>query len=386
MQIHNHFRRVLISGLLLTGFSVYAQTQTLKIGVIAPLTGGGAPWGLAAAEAPKILAAEINANGGLEVAGKKYRIEVIAYDDQYKASDSIAAYNRLIRQDGVKYMIVHTSPAAVALKQTIEDDKVVVLTGAYASKAFDANTKNMFRIYSTAEDYLPTLIPWIKKNYKERRVFIVNPNDETGFVQVELSEKIFKQNGFELIGSDLYERTQKDFQPMFTKIIGMKPEIIDLGSTPPATAGLMVRQAREIGFKGLFIKTAGAGPKEIVAGAGKEAAEGVISVLFVDPANPGYLRIAAAYKKSLGQDPNEMLGPLYDSVNVLLRAIQKAGDVNDTTKVAAAFSQALPMQSVLGDTLTLGGKALIGADQQIMTTTYMIVIKNGQAVVVGKVK
>jgi branched-chain amino acid transport system substrate-binding protein len=381
------FAAPLIASLgLCLGLIASAHAQVLKFGVIAPLTGGGAPWGLAAAEAPRILAAEINAKGGLEVGGKKYRIEVIAYDDQYKAADSVAAYNRLVHQDGVKYMIVHTSPAAVALKQSIEDDKVVALTGAYTAKAFDANTRHLFRIYSTAADYLPAIVPWIKQNHKERRVYLVNPNDETGWDQDRLAQKVFKDNGFDIAGHDLFERNQKDFQPFFTKVIGTKAEIIDLGSTAPATAGLMIRQARELGFKGFFIKSGGAGPKEIVAGAGKEAAEGMVSMLYVDPTNEGYRRIAAEYKKVRGHEPNEMLVNLYDSVNVLFRAIQKAGDVNDTTKVAAAFAQALPTTSVQGDPLSLGGKATAGADQQIMTVTYIAAIRNGQAVVVGKVK
>jgi branched-chain amino acid transport system substrate-binding protein len=371
---------------LCVGLLGSATAQTLKIGVIAPLTGGAAPWGQAAAEAPKILAAEINAKGGLDVGGKKYRIEVITYDDQYKAADAVAAYNRLRHQDGVKYMIVHTGPAAVALKQNVEDDQIVALTGAYTAKAIDANTRYMFRIYSTATDYVPALITWLKENYKERRVFTVNPNDETGWDQSRLTTKLFKANGFAVLGSDLYERTQKDFQPLFTKIIGMKPDLIDLGSTPPATAGLMIRQVRELGYQGRIIKTGGAGPREIVAGAGKEAAEGMISMLYVDPANPGYRRIAAQYRKSLGQEPNEMLGSLYDSVNVLLHAIQKVGDANNTAKVSAAFAQVLPMQSVQGDTLTLGGKATTGANQQIMTATYIGAIKNGQPVVVGKLR
>jgi branched-chain amino acid transport system substrate-binding protein len=283
-------------------------------------------------------------------------------------------------------MIIHTSAAATALKRNVEDDKVIALTGAYSAKAIDANTRYMFRIYSTAADYLPALIGWLKANYKVKTVAIVNPNDETGWDQNQLSQKVFASQGFQVLGSDMYERTQKDFQPLFTKIIAAKPDVLDLGSTAPATAGLMIRQVRELGYKGLIIKTGGAGPKEIVAGAGKESAEGMISMLYVDPSNTGYQRIAAAYQKSVGQEPNEMLLPLYDAFNVMLRAIQKAGDVTDTTRVASAFRQALPMNSIQGDPLSLGGKATIGADQQIMTVTYIGAIKAGKPVVVGKVK
>lgn len=362
------------------------NAETLKIGVIAALTGGGAPWGTAAAQGPKILASEINSKGGLDVNGKKYHVEVIAYDDQYKAADAVAAYNRLVRQDGVKYVFIMASAGALALKQNVESDKVVALTSSYSAKAVDANSKYMFRMFSVAADYLPSLIEWMKNNYKERRIVTINPNDETGWDQAKLTERLFKQNGFQVLGQELYERTQKDFQPLLTKLIALKPELIDLGSTPPATAGLIVRQARELGYKGLFSKTGGAGPNEIIAAAGKDAAEGMISILYADRASEGYKRIASEYKKAVGQDPNEILVSFYDGANVLLQAIQKAGDVQDTSKVAAAFSKALPMPSVQGETLKLGGKATSGADQQIMSVMYIGVIRNGVPVVVGKAK
>ncbi len=377
----------LVAGLGLSiGVLSAASAQTVKIGVIAALTGGGAPWGMAAAEGAKIAAAEVNAKGGLDVGGKKHKVEVIAYDDQYKAADAVAAYNRLVRQDGAKYVIIMSSAGALALKQNVEDDKILALTSSYSAKAIDKNTQYMFRLFSNAYDYLPALITWTRDNYKERRVFTLNPNDETGWDQSKLSETVLKQNGYTITGQEVYERTLKDFQPLFTKIIGLKPEIIDLGSTSPATAGLMIRQARELGYKGMFIKTGGAGPKDILAGAGKEAVENMVSVLYADPKNAGYQRIAAAYKKSTGQEPNEIVVPFYDSVNVLLQAIQKAGTASDTTKVAAAFAKALPMTSLQGDQLTLGGKANSGADQQIMSTMYIGVMKNGEPVVVGKAK
>jgi branched-chain amino acid transport system substrate-binding protein len=358
----------------------------VKIGVIAALTGGAAPWGMAAAEGAKIAAAEVNAKGGLDVGGKKHKVEVIAYDDQYKAADAVGAYNRLVRQDGAKYVVIMSSAGALALKQNLEDDKIIGLTSSYSSKAIDANTKYMFRLFSVSSDYLPSMVSWMKANYKERRVFMLNPNDETGWDQSQLSERLLKDNGFNVIGKDLFERTVKDFQPIFTKIVAMKPELIDLGSTPPSTAGLMMRQARELGYKGLFMKSGGAGPKDIVAGAGKEAAEGMVSVLYADPANEGYKRIAAEYKKSIGQDPNEIIVSFYDATSVLLQAIQKAGDARDTAKVAASFGKVMPMKSAQGDMLTLGGKASSGVDQQIMSTMYIGVIKNGEPVVVGKAR
>ncbi|WP_051235770.1 ABC transporter substrate-binding protein [Ottowia thiooxydans] len=363
-----------------------ASAQTVKIGVIAPLTGGGAPWGLAAAEGPRILAQEINDKGGLDVGGKKHKVEIVAYDDQYKAADAVAAYNRLVNQDKIKYVIVVGSAATMALKQQVEDDKVVTLTASYTGKALDKNSKYMFRLYSPPDDYIGSFIAWMKDNVKGKRIVIVNPNDETGWDQTQVATRVFKTNGFEVLGSELFERAQKDFQPMMTKIIAMKPDVIELGGTSPATAGLIIRQARELGYDKLFSKTGGAGPKDIVASAGAKAAEGTINMLYADPANEGYKRLAAAYKKARGQDANEIIVSFYDGANVLLSAIQKAGSVDDTAKVVAAFPKALPMKSIQGDQLTLGGKSVYGVDAQVMSINYIGTIRNGEPVVLGKTK
>lgn len=64
---------------------------------------------------------------------------------------------------------------------------------------------------------------------------------------------------------------------------------------------------------------------------------------------------------------------------------KKGEDVNDTTKVRAAFGQALPMRSVQGDELVYGGKATSGVENQIMTVGYIGVIRNGVPVMIGKV-
>lgn len=386
MQIDKIVAGIAIGLGLLGGALADARAETLKIGIIAPMTGGGAPSGMAAAEGSKIAAADINAHGGLDIGGKRYQVQVIAYDDQYKAADAVAAYNRLLNQDGVRFMLIYTSASAIALRQQVEDDKSVALTAAFSAKAIDAKTRHMFRLYSTSTDYMPPFAAWLRDNVKGRRMVVVNPNDETGWYQSEFSVKLYKDRGFDVLDAELFERTQQDFAPLLTKIIAMKPDMIELGTTSPATAALMVRQARELGYKGLFVKTGAPSNKEIIAAVGKAGAEGIIGVMFADPNNAGYRRIADAYKKDIGQEPNELVAPCYDAMNVMLHAIQAAGSVDDGDKVAAAFARVLPMPSAQGDELTLGGMATTGANQQIMSVNYVSVIRDGSPVVVGKLK
>jgi branched-chain amino acid transport system substrate-binding protein len=372
---------------LFCGLAAGATADTLKIGVIGPLTGGGAPWGNAAAQAAKIAAAEANAKGGLEVGGKKYQVDVVAYDDQYKAADAIAAYNRLTNQDGVKYIIMVTSPSTLAVAPTAETDKVIVLSTAGVEKAIGPQMAYVFRANSLLRDYVPPTVKWVKEHVPGRRVVILNPNDESGWYSTNLSKTAYSENGFEILSTEMFERSQKDFQPLLTKVLGMKPDIIELASVPPATAGLVVRQARDLGYKGLFVKDAGAATKDILDAAGKDGAEGIIQLHYANPHNEGFQRIAAEYKKAIGQQPDDLMAIYYDGAVALLRAIQQGGDVNDTTKVSNAFfTKTFPITSVQGDQLNLGGKGRPGDPNQIMTPNYISVMKSGEPVIVGTVK
>ena len=132
-------KRTLIALLTVMSFvwaaAVTAQVDTLKIGVVSALSGPGSEWGLAQDGAAKIAAMEINAKGGLKVGGKTYKIEVISYDDQYKAALSVSGATRLIEQDKVKLIVGPMGSAAtLAVKPLFEQHKVVAIIGAYSEK------------------------------------------------------------------------------------------------------------------------------------------------------------------------------------------------------------------------------------------------------------
>lgn len=378
--------RSLLLASALSFSALAAQAETITLGLIGSLTGGGAAWGQAMHQGAKIAADRKNAAGGIKVGEKTYELNVIAYDDHYKAADAVAAYNRLVHQDGAQFVVLMGSAAALALKQTVEDDQVMALTSAYSLKALDAESRYMFRLFSTGHDYGPGLIKWTADNHPERRLVILNPNDETGWDQQQLSEPEYRKNGYEILTAEQYERTLQDFAPLFTKVLALNPDIIDFGSTSPGTAGLMTRQIRDMGYQGKLIKTGGAGPEEIVAVAGKEAAEGMMSVLYADPSNAGFQDLMAAYKTNTGHSGNAIIVAFYDATNVLIKAMEASEDPADATAVAAAFAKALPGVSVQGDPLLPGMVNGEGHPHQIRTTMYVGEIENGVAVSKGAIQ
>lgn len=381
------FRHALVAAVAFAGLTSGAlAAEPLKIGVIAPLTGQGASWGSAAAEAAKMIADKHNAEGGLKVGNEQHKIEVVAYDDEYKAASAIAAYNRMINFDDVKHLLLFSSTSMMSLKETVEDDKIFTLTAAYASGTIDPDTEMVYRIYSTVTDFIPGVINLLGENITERKVVLIDPNDETGWDHEKLARKHYANSGFEVLHSELYERSLKDFAPVVAKVIAMNPEIIDLGGVPPVTAGLLVRQLREMGYNGVLVKTSGVGPNEILQGAGAENAEGMLNLILADPENEHFKEINEEYRTRVGQYPNEIIVPFYDAFNVMFAAIQKAGTIDDPQAVAQAFPQVLPMPSLLGGDLIIGGKENYGSDHQIMSNMYLARFKGGKLEIVGVTK
>jgi branched-chain amino acid transport system substrate-binding protein len=362
--------------------------DVLTIGAIGPLTGAGSAWGLGLAGGVELAAEEINAEGGLKVADKTYQVKVLAYDEQYTAAGCIAAYTRMV-QDGIKFIIGPiSSVGTVAIKEMVEQNKTIIFSGGTSRKIIDANTKFLFRPFSTLTEYGGSLVRWLGEHQPadKRRVALFNPNDETGWDGQGVEEAAYNGNGFKVVASELYERTLKDFQPVLTKVLAEKPDVIEVGTSSPATSGLIVRQAREMGYTGRFIKMGGPGPRDIVAAAGKEAAEGMLNALMADPTNPGYARLAAAFKKEKGFEPNEGFIVFHDAAQVLFAAMQKAGTVTDSDAVRQAIAQVMPFPATMGHQITLSGKQSYGADTQFVTVWNIGEIRNGEPVVVGAVE
>jgi branched-chain amino acid transport system substrate-binding protein len=189
------------------------QVDTLKIGVVSALTGPGSEWGLAMDGAAKIMAMEVNAKGGLKVGSKTYKVEVISYDDQYKAALAVTGATRLIEQDKVKFVVGPLGSAALlAVKPLWERNKMLAIIGSYTDKALDANTKYMFRACMTQVEYANPIVQWLKKNRPALKTIAeLEPNDETGWFSQKLLKERYESAGYILTASELFERSLKDF-------------------------------------------------------------------------------------------------------------------------------------------------------------------------------
>lgn len=372
---------------LMAAFSTTAAAQeVLRIGSVSPLTGPGAAWGLAIEGGARIAADQVNAKGGLEVAGKKYKVEVVSYDDEYKTASTVTAVNRLIERDGVNFIIGPLGAASLlAVKGIADKNKVLLMTNTYTVKALE-NTQFVFRVLPTSREFVPPFVKWLKENRPAiRKVALIAPNDETGWDSQKVQAEAYKQNGFDVVASELFERSQTDFRAMLTKLLAASPDSIELDTAPPPTAGLLIRQARELGFKGQFTKFGGVNVNDMVKAAGAENVEGTLGYFAGDPNGKEWKWLEEQYAKFHQNQMGDFTFFFYDATKLLLESIAKAGSVTDTAAVRTEIEKASPFETLLGKSVW-GGKSTYGVNRQLFTPVFLGEIVGGKGQVITKLE
>lgn len=362
--------------------SVTAQeAQTLKIGALVTLSGAGAAWGQGMKNAAEIAAAQVNKNGGLEVAGKKYKVEVIPYDDKYQANEAVTVANRLVFEDKVQYIIGPVGSAPVlAIQPITEKNKVIVITLGFTTKALEKDKSYTFRPNVTTVEVADPQIQWLVKSQGVKKVGALFPNDETGQQIAKDLAVAYKQAGADLAATEFFERDRVDFVPLLTRMAARGIDAIELDGNSPTTAGLIVKQAREIGFTGKIIRTGGPATQEIVNVAGVEAAEGMFVHTPINPELASTKAYADLYAASYKHAMNGFSPAFYDGTNMLFEAMKRAGTVTDTDAVRKAMEEIKDFPGALG-TLNWTGQEVYGINHQLNAPFYVAEVIGGKEVI-----
>ncbi len=362
--------------------AVQAQdTQELKIGALVTLSGAGAAWGQGMKNAAELAAMQVNQDGGLEVDGKRYKVSVVAYDDKYQANEAVTVANRLVFEDKVKYIIgpVGSAPA-LAIQPITEKNKVIVITLGFTAKALQADKPYTFRPNVTTAEVSQPQIDWLVKSQGVKKVGALFPNDETGHQIAQDLKAAYGTAGADLVATEFFERDRVDFVPLLTRMAARGIDTIELDGNSPTTAGLIVKQAREIGFTGKIVRTGGPATQEIVNVAGVESAEGMFVHTPINPELPSTKAYADLYAANYKHTMNGFSPAFYDGTNMLFEAMRRAGTVTDTEAVQKELAAIKDFEGALG-TLNWTGQESYGINHQLNAPFYVAEVIDGKEVI-----
>ena len=180
MQFRKELHNCLLVGLLgLSAIATSASAQeTIKIGVIQPLTGSVAYNGTTDVNGSKLAADEINAKGG--VLGKK--IELIIEDGQCKPANSVNAAEKLIQRDKVVAVSgAFCSSATLAVMPVAQNYKIPLVTGVSSSASLTEKGNTwFFRATETDALLAKSFAKILFNELKLRKVAYIGVNDDFG--------------------------------------------------------------------------------------------------------------------------------------------------------------------------------------------------------------
>ncbi len=284
---------------------------------------------------------EINAKGGIEVAGKHYKLDLDICDDFTNPPITVGCVTKYADM-GIKFVIGPMGSAmTLAAKPITEERGLLIVTSAMDTKILDPPNKLTIRNNFTSEQAALLLTPYVRDKLGVKKAAILTRNEPWGIGNTEEFMKAFKQGGVEVVANEVYEVGAKDFLTPLTKIKAKNPQGILL-STYPEEGGLILKQMAELGMNIPTFDQGTPSGGNAFFDIGKQNVKKHVSLL---PPDPNYEKPAAAaylknYVKKYGQEPVTLQAAIwYDSETAILEAFRIAKSVDDVWKVRDAFNK-----------------------------------------------
>jgi branched-chain amino acid transport system substrate-binding protein len=322
--------------------AAFAQ-ETVKIGFTGPLSGGAALYGKNVVNGMEMAIKEINA-AGLEVAGKKVKLELVALDDKYAPAEAAINARRLVQQYQSPAVFVPHSGGIYAMQAFNEQEKFIVMAYSSTPKITETGNKLTIRIPPTFNSYIEPFTYYEMKKFG-KKVGMLPGDHEYAKNWTQLFGPAWEKAGGTIASNNpmSYNRSA-DFYSGVSRVLAEKPDVLFVGGPSEPTA-LVVKQARELGFKGGFLIMDQAKLDEMAKVTGGLAPlEGSIGVLPVSyDERVGPKTFAAAYRKAYGadKDPTTESSYNYTLTHALASAMKLAGTTTDAAAIRAKIGEAL---------------------------------------------
>ena len=309
----------------------FAQ-DTVKVGLIVPLTGGQASTGKQIDNAVKLYMQQ----NGATVAGKT--IEVIVKDDGAVPDNSKRLAQELIVNDKVNFLAgFGITPAALAVAPLATQAKVPQIVMAAGTSIITERSPYIVRTSFTLAQSSEIIGEWAAKN-GIKKVAVLVSDYAPGADALNFFRQKFTAGGGQIVEEVRVPLVNPDFAPFLQRMKDAKPDAMFV-FVPAGQGGNFMKQYTERGLTG--IKVIGPGDvmdDDLLNGMG-DAALGAVTAHLYSAAHPSQKNkdFVAAYKKAFNQRPGFMAVGGYDGIHLIYEALKKTGGKTDGDALIAAM-------------------------------------------------
>ena len=337
--------------------------ETYRVGVLASLTGPGESYGTVTSQAIQMAADEINMVGGIG----GVPLELIVEDSKCNAQDAIVGYRKLTQVDGVKIILgTSCSGAMLGITSLAERDQVILFSGVATNPTIRHAGDYIFR---TSMSDLKMGIGVGNLLVKDGYTTLATINESTDYAEVakEAVTAQFLRLGGKVVGEERYSNDEIDFRAQIAKLITFDPQAIYVAAQSEFSGGTVIKQLRELGYKGaLYANVVSYGTTALdIAG---DAATGLRSVTAtITEDNEVAQSVLTSFRARYGYVTLPWhLSSVYDDVYITAECLSLVKNDQDTS----AFKDCLYEQVYTG---AIGKNYSFDSDGEVVGVPYQVI-------------
>lgn len=315
----------------------FAQ-DTVKVGVIFPLSGGAGPQGQHVTQAIQSMAALINESGG--VLGKK--VEIVSRDDESTPAVGVSRANELIGQNVSVIIEGWNSPVTLAMQPVISRAGVLDITAVSKADPILSGEGNPLAVrLNSSNSQDGAVIANYIANSNAKRIAFLTENDAYGNgAQESIEAELKKLNySYQKVAEEKFPFTQADFRVALTNVRAANPDItVAINANEGLGMPAIIRQAKQARLGGKLVTAVGTVAPSVLSVAGG-AAQGLIGadIYFPDvepfASNPANKRFVAKNQELFKYTPDKFMALGATALQVWAMA---ANDVKSLDREAIA--------------------------------------------------
>lgn len=319
------------------------ESDEIVIGVMGPLTGNVAIYGIASTNGTKQAIDEINAAGG--ILGKQVRI--VLEDEKGDTQEAVNVYNKLAESGAVAIIGSITSGPTVAVAELAKRDNMLLITPTGTQLDITEDRPSVFRVCFTDPFQGQMLAQYAKETLGATTAAVLsnNSSDYSQGVKDAFVAEAANQ-GIEIVGDESYGNDDKDFRVQLTTIAAANPDVVLIPDYYQIIA-LIAPQAREVGITSTFVGpdgwdgvieqlTTGLSDAALAA----EALEPVEGSIFtnhysLDDPDEKIQSFIKNFIELYGENPASFAALGYDAAYMVKQAIEEAGSTDSQAIIDA---------------------------------------------------
>ncbi|WP_336367608.1 ABC transporter substrate-binding protein [Marinobacter sp. C2H3] len=358
-------------------FTAGAQAGEVSIGFTGPLSGGAALYGENTLSGLRMAADEINAAGGFDLNGEKTTVKIVALDDRYSPAQAATNAKRLKQENGASVIFVPHSGGVFALQEFNQKDNFLVMAYTSVPTVTKKGNPLTVRIPPTFDSYMAPFTGYAME-HEGKKLGMAGATHEYAKIWASMIKDEWQKKGGEIVAENPMDYNKSaDFFTGVSRILAESPDVMFVGGASEPT-GLVVQQARQMGFQGGFIIMDQAKIDEVAKVAGGldmlNGAVGVVPLSAYD--TEAAQTFIKHYQEKFDRTPGSEAAYNYLALNAIVQAMDTT-ESTDPKVVRAALGDALKALPDMKKPYVVND---VTEDGGFVSTPDMAVVQDGKIV------